>query len=105
MNDVFGAYNKENPNFMTYLVDGDQHMYTCESLYYTADALGAKDNNSPSNTGPMLTDYVNNFPLSNSGSAQSVCLGDLVTSDSRAPGVDNTYCSSKVVPKSFTQNY
>jgi hypothetical protein len=37
VNEIFGTYNKNHPNFLTYLVDGDQHCFTPIALYYTAD--------------------------------------------------------------------
>ena len=40
VNTIFEGYNK-NDNFLTYLVDGDQHCFTPSSVYYTAGrALG-----------------------------------------------------------------
>jgi hypothetical protein len=35
VNTIFEEYNK-NDNFLTYLVDGDQHCFTPSSVYYTA---------------------------------------------------------------------
>jgi hypothetical protein len=37
VNEIFGTYNKDHTNFLTYLVDGDQHCFTPSSVYYTAD--------------------------------------------------------------------
>ncbi len=35
LNEAFSGYNKQ-PNFLTYLVDNDQHCFTPMSVYYTA---------------------------------------------------------------------
>jgi hypothetical protein len=37
VNEIFGTYNKNHANFLTYLVDGDQHCFTPSDVYYSAD--------------------------------------------------------------------
>ena len=37
VNTIFGTYNKNHKNFLTYLVDGDQHCFTPMKVYFTAD--------------------------------------------------------------------
>ena len=37
VNTIFGTYSKNHQNFLTYLVDGDQHCFTPLKLYLTAD--------------------------------------------------------------------
>ena len=101
VNQVFGGYNKFS-NFLTYLVDGSQHTFTPHTDYYDADALGPKDSNSANNTETTLVDWMNSFPLSKSESQHTVCLGETL----KLPPVgrsDNSYCSSSLIPKTFTQ--
>ena len=98
VNKVFANYNKYNPNFLTYLVDGDQHGFVFQNTYYSADGLGPRDNNSPENTGEVLYAWSNHFPLAAGETIGTLCLG---TTDDTG---DNTYCSSQVVPKSYTES-
>lgn len=103
INEIFGAYNKANKNFLTYLVDGAQHCFTPLDLVYTADGLGPSDNNSTDNTGIMMNDWLTQYPLDNGASVDTLCLGDL-KSVSQNEG-NNDYCSSVVSPKEFTESY
>ena len=101
VNDAFGLYNKQLKNFITFLVDGDQHCFTNQGLYYTADAEGAKDAGK-TNTGPMMYTWTNRYPLANKETTDTVCQGDLQNKIAKA---DNTYCSTKTTPKSFVEQY
>jgi hypothetical protein len=72
VNEIFGTYNKNHPNFLTYLVDGDQHCFTCLKLYYSADPKSSTDNGA-STTSPMMYSWTNEFPLSNGEEADTIC--------------------------------
>ncbi len=72
-----------------------------QALYYTADAQGPDDNGA-TNSGPMLTAWTNVVPLADGQTQSSVCEGALQAGLKRD---DNTYCTSAVVPKSFTEKY
>lgn len=116
VNTVFGGYNKLT-NFMTYLVDGPQHCFTPLSLYYTADTLGPL-NDGNGNSGLTVSEYFNTFPLAQGSKEVTECQGNVqdaaaVVAKMRGgvgsgDGGDdddgkNDYCSSAVVPKTFTQ--
>jgi hypothetical protein len=103
VNIIFGdTYNTQLKNFVTYLVDGDHHCFTNQDLYYTADAKGPNDNGE-SNSGVMMSEWVNPLPLSTGEQISTVCEGDLQTSPLKRD--DNTYCSSTVSPKTFTEQW
>lgn len=102
VNLVFSWYNKNNANFITYLIDGDQHCFTPLDLVFTADGLGAADNNSANNTGITMIEWLNEMPLSDDETVDSLCLGTLQSSPSIP---DNTYCSNNIVPKEFVEEY
>lgn len=105
-NTIFGTYNSKLKNFVTYLMDGDQHCFTCYDLYYTADAKGASDNNS-TNTGLTLAQWVGQLPLAQGEAIDTSCEGQTTTAsagDKKLP-TDNTYCASVVYPKEFVENY
>jgi hypothetical protein len=114
VNVAFGTYNAQLKNFVTYLVDGDQHVFTNSNLYYTADAKGKNDNGA-TNTGPMMSVWTNPLPLSTGGSIMTNCEGSTQESSltkaplskkSRTVGRDdNTYCSVNVTPKTFNEKY
>ena len=104
--EIMTLYNKRS-NFLTYLVDGTQHCFTPKSLYFTADSFGPADSGASDGTSPMLYSWANSLPLQ-SGEAQStVCQGEVTSSEGAASGasfavvVDNTYCSSNIVPKTY----
>lgn len=99
VNDLFGAYNAARKNFVTYLVDGDHHCFTPYDLYFQADTKSATDNGATTST-QLMYDWVNQLPLVNGESIDTRCDGTLQL---KGP-VDNTYCSSKVVPKEFTEH-
>jgi len=98
VNDIFEGYNV-HPNFLTYLVSGDQHCFTPMSLYYTADAVSNKDNGANTNQ-QMMYAWANTFPLSSSQSQVTVCEGSLQSTGSNS----TTYCSSQLFPKQYTEN-
>jgi len=103
VNTIFEGYNNY-PNFLTYLVDGNQHCFTPASLYFTADAISSTDNGQSSSQ-EMMHEWAGNFPLSNGESETTVCEGQLqLTANAGAPN-DQTYCSDNLVPKKFTENY
>jgi hypothetical protein len=104
VNEVFGLYNAELPNFVTYLVDGYHHCFTNQDLYYTADAQGPDDAGS-SNSGMMLSDWTNVVPLSDGQSQNTVCEGDLQRADKVKGQDDNDYCSTTVSPKQYVEQY
>jgi hypothetical protein len=113
VNEIFGDYNDARKNFVTYLVNGDQHCFTPYDLYYTADTISAKDNGASTST-QLMSNWVNSLPLSTNEAINTRCDGTIQSSSSSSPyssrfrsdftsGSDNTYCSSKVVPKQFTE--
>ncbi|CAE7623932.1 unnamed protein product, partial [Symbiodinium microadriaticum] len=101
VNIIFEEYNK-NYNFLTYLVDGNQHCFTPSSVYYTADAVGPKDDGM-TNAGPMLSEWTGLYPLSSGEDVNTVCEGDMQVS--RVAANNQTYCDSNYVPKEFVENY
>lgn len=108
VNTVFGTYNAALTNFMAYLVDGPQHCFTNKALYYTADAMGPNDDGA-TNSGLMLNEWANLVPLADGETQNSVCEGTVQAQEEEKKKEvqkdDNTYCSSKVVPKSYTEQY
>jgi hypothetical protein len=102
VNAQFGAYNAL-PNFVTYLVDGNQHCYSPFDLYYTADAVGAKDNGDNS-ASALMHDWANSMPLADGESISTVCDGELQSSQKQLKN-SITYCSKDVSPKSFVEKY
>lgn len=98
---IFGGYNGAEKNFLTYLVDGDHHCFTNQALYYTADPQSSTDNGATTKS-QMMYSFVNALPLSEGQTASTVCDG---TVQVQGRLNDNTYCSSTVVPKSFTEHY
>jgi hypothetical protein len=105
VNTIFGGYNAAHSNFLTYLVDGDQHCFTPYAKYFTADGISAEDDGKTS-TQEMMYEWANSFPLANSASEHTVCEG---ASQARAAGLGNpnnqTYCSTEVYPKEYTEEY
>jgi hypothetical protein len=104
VNEIFEIYNPRS-NFVSYLVDGNQHCFTPSNVYYTADDKGPKDNGSSSSE-PMLYEYAGQYPLSSGESTKSQCEGTLEQSNRRAHGQigdDNTYCDASLLPKTYTQ--
>lgn len=98
VNDIFELYNPKN-NFVSYLVDGNQHCFTPSNVYYSADNLGPKGGGSVSSE-PMLYSWAGQFPLDSGASAQSQCEGALQSKRGRD---DNTYCDASLLPKTYTQ--
>ncbi|RYY82394.1 hypothetical protein EON63_13410 [archaeon] len=100
VNDIFGLYSAQRSNFVTYLIDGDHHCYTPQIQYYTADPISMDDNGA--NTQNMnLYEYVNTLPLSKNMQISTVCDGTI--KGVRGEADDNTYCSSRVVPKTYVE--
>lgn len=102
VNTIFEGYNS-NPNFLTYLVDGDQHCFTPSNLYYSADAISADDNGATA-TQEMMYQWAGHFPLDNAGTEKTICEGTVEASGLKAVN-SQTYCSADLVPKSFTEDW
>lgn len=140
VNDVFGTYNQQHNNFLTYLVDGDQHCFTPSStVYYAATGAGPngatnKGKSSPAaiaavaaiaaadrrlvrvavhgvqTTDQMLYQWTNTFPLAEAAAQTTQCDGAVQAAASNVKYAgqlagDTTYCSSSVVPKTYTEHY
>ena len=101
LNAVFASYNPAR-NFLTYLVDGEQHCYTPLQLYYDADPYSAQPASVPTNT-TLMYQWVNNFPLTLPfQTASTICEGEIELPPSSAQqGTKNDYCSPLVFPKLF----
>jgi len=95
VNEIFGGYNKGNNNFVTYLVDGGQHCFTNQDLYYDANTKGPHDSGKSTDT-EMMNEWVNRIPLANGESTNTRC--DVGTDA-------NTYCHQDVSPKQYTEKY
>jgi hypothetical protein len=108
VNGLFATYNSKAANFLTYLVDHDEHCFTPINLYYDATTKGPKDKGRKTDT-EALHEWVNHMPLKESDSLNSRCDGETQTTAvglvSEKKRDDNTYCSSNVVPKQFTEHY
>jgi len=109
-NEIFGSYNNLHQNFVVFLVDGDHHCFTDQDIYYTADALGYK-NDGAGDPGMMLYQWLNQMPLKSKSSISTSCSGDILketileTSTKTFKNVEgqNTYCSASVFPKTFIE--
>lgn len=95
LNNFFGEYNKERKNFLTYLINGDHHCFTQSGAYYTADTKGPADHGLLAKA-PILSEWTNQLPLTKGKNIHSECEGTFQEKE-------NTYCSSKVIPKEFVQ--
>lgn len=112
VNEIFGTYNKVLPNFVTYLIDGDHHCFTDQTLYYVADTEGPEDDGK-STASPLLYQWVAPLPLQQGQSVNSTCDGTLqqqLSPQQQAAAEDqdkedNTYCASTVIPKEFVESY
>ena len=103
VNDIFSVYNAENPNFLSFLVSGGQHCFTPINLMYDTTGNGPRTNDDAVTS---LTSWLAGFPQAPGAQQQSICEGEL--EDPQALGKHhavsrNTYCSTSVVPKSYTQ--
>jgi hypothetical protein len=115
VNGIFGDYNKKHPNFLSYLVDGEQHCFTGFDFYYSANTTG--NNNLASSevansvqvldpTVPLMHAWCNSFPMQDGATVSSQCTGSLVPN---MTGVhitdDDASCAQTVIPKSFVEHY
>jgi hypothetical protein len=103
VNDIFGQYNTQ-PNFVSYLVNGDHHCFTNQDVYYAADATGpnggSKYLRGKSTSDKKLHEWTSQWPLDEGVGADTQCDGDL-----QSKPTDLTYCDPKVVPKHYEQHY
>jgi hypothetical protein len=98
LNTLFGAYNLNRKNFITYLIDGELHCFTDQDRYFTTNTKGITDYGLTTKS-PMLYEWVNSLPLNDGQSIDSQC-----DSPSSSIPSDNLYCSANVVPKSFVES-
>eukprot|EP00008_Paramoeba_atlantica_P010701 CAMPEP_0201478722 /NCGR_PEP_ID=MMETSP0151_2-20130828/3497_1 /ASSEMBLY_ACC=CAM_ASM_000257 /TAXON_ID=200890 /ORGANISM="Paramoeba atlantica, Strain 621/1 / CCAP 1560/9" /LENGTH=422 /DNA_ID=CAMNT_0047859893 /DNA_START=34 /DNA_END=1302 /DNA_ORIENTATION=- len=93
-NDIMALYN-QYPNFVVYLVDGTQHTFTPNKLYYSANPDGPRETGTDSDS---MDNWLPALPLSPGDSISTICDGKVEDLG------DPTYCSSAVYPKTFTQS-
>jgi beta-fructofuranosidase len=94
------------PNFIVFLVNASQHCYLPLPVVYSASISGASAP-PPSGT-PFLIEWMSAFPLSQTQTGASLCAGPRVNASQAAQYAargDIDWCSSKLVPKVFGQNY
>lgn len=103
VNTIFEGYNSHE-NFLTYLVDGDQHCFSPSNLFFTADGISAEDNGQKS-TQEMMYEWAGHFPLADNASEKTVCEGEVQVSAGYGNPNNQTYCSSEVYPKEYTEKY
>ncbi len=103
VNEVFGLYN-QFPNFLTYLVDGYHHCYSNQAVYYTTDPI-SKNDDGKSSTSEFLYSWANKFPLASGVTQGTVCDGTLTQKNKKISAADNSYCSTDVNPKTFTEQW
>eukprot|EP00606_Chrysophyceae_sp_TOSAG23-5_P000391 GSChrysophyteH2.ASY1.ANO1.1273.1 assembled CDS len=74
VNGIFTSYNKQSPNFLTFLVDGPMHCFTPMDIMYSTSSAGpyGKRHKQDSNS---LTNWLKSFPLSSGQAASTVCEG------------------------------
>lgn len=70
-NDLFRRYDQQ-PNFVSYMVNGAHHNFMATDLLFTADPSGEASRGAA--FGPMLTEWLGSL-LVDQPSASSVCLG------------------------------
>jgi len=110
VNTIFEGYNTAD-NFLTYLVDGDQHCFTPANLYYTADGISAEDDGKTS-TQEMMYQWTSHFPLASGEAEKTVCEGSLQPNSNRGMQAgkvnavnDQTYCDAELFPKEYVEDY
>lgn len=118
INEIFGRYTANAENFLTYLVDGDQHCFSPSSIYFTADPISKSDDGKKTDS-PLMHDWVAQFPLNSGESADTICDGNVqdlksfphakslrtkkVIEEVYYSKANNDYCSSAVYPNTYTQ--
>jgi len=89
-NRFFERYNQQ-PNYVTYIVEGKQHTFTENPFFYTASAKG------PQTSGvPMMYEWVGQFATGDTGSGvTTTCSGPV------KPATDSTvdYCDNQLMNK------
>jgi len=95
MNKVFGRYNA-NPNYVSFVVNGNQHCFTPDTITYTSDTTGI---NGKGKGGRItLNQWISEFPVQHGQSVQSECEGKALT-QKMWKGI--AYCDQAQVGKTF----
>lgn len=102
VNEIFEMYNTKS-NFVSYLVNGNQHCFTPSGVYYTADDMGPADNGATTSM-PMMYSWAGQYPLALGQTTQSVCEGTLQSLTQSAQADNNIYCDANLLPKTYTQD-
>jgi len=81
-------------------VDGSQHCFTDSDLFYSADAKGPEGGKGG---GMTLVEWVRSL-AKGEGTVDTICEGDRKARLPLPPldTMNNTYCSTGLVPKQFT---
>jgi len=94
-NAIMEMYNVYD-NFVVYLVDGSQHTFTPNKLYYEAGPDGPRQKD-PKTGQIMLDVWVPDFPLSSGDTAMTICDGK------DEEDINPKYCDENLVGKTYTQ--
>jgi len=73
-------------------VDSDQHCYTNNKFFWTADATGK----SGGGDGVAMIDWVGSLPLHSGEEIEEVCVGEDVKDLDKAPKVTTKYCFTEL---------
>lgn len=123
-NEIFLIYTQQLPNVVIYLVDGRQHTFLTSDVLTVANAMNAMGKGIGYN-GISLYDWVQQFPLNDRDSVNSVCFGKEITAAelgletdmiinnnnndndrrliSNEPASDGSYCMVEIINKKFTE--
>jgi len=89
VNEIFEGYSKYD-NVIEFLVQSDQHCYTNNNHYWTADTSNERGGNDGD---PTMLDWVNSLPLNTGdGTISTECKGDFIDDLDNRPKYRTTYC-------------
>lgn len=90
VNEIFEGYSKYD-NVVEFLVQSDQHCYTNNAHYWTADTSSERGGNAGD---PTMIDWTSSLPLGEGEEISTECKGDDIDDLDDRPKRDTKYCYS-----------
>jgi hypothetical protein len=89
VNGIFGKYNTNNANFLTYLVDGPMHCFTPMNIMYDTTSDGPYGKRNKKGKDMSLVEWLSAFPLSSGQKQSTQCAGAVQSVSEIEMGVSN----------------
>ena len=92
VNEIFGGYAVEHANVVEFIVQSDQHCYTPNAHFWTADVTSSNGGG----TGITMLDWLAKLPMQEGETIETECLGADIDDLDKIPAKGTRYCYTEL---------